>query len=76
MASRDAHGQLCELTAVTGRRHGDVAEVEIEVEVGIFDPIRVIESERDFDQPPTERRHQMKSGLDERTDLVVADRMR
>lgn len=39
-----------ELAPVAWGREGDVTEVEFEVEVGIVDPVRVVESEGDRDE--------------------------
>ena len=33
----------------------DVADVEVEVEVGVVDPVRVVESERHLDEAPAQR---------------------
>ena len=38
------------------RRHGVVADVEVDVEVGVLDPVRQVEAERHLDEPPAERR--------------------
>ena len=43
-----------ELAPVAGRRQGDVADVELQIEVGILDPVRVVEVERDADESLTE----------------------
>ena len=39
----------------TARKHGVVADVEVEVERRVLDPVRQIEAERDVDEPPPER---------------------
>ena len=44
---------------VTRRGQGQFAHVVLEVEVGILDPVRVIETERNRREPPAERRQQM-----------------
>ena len=53
-----------------------MTQVEVEIEVRILDPIRVVDPEGNFHQPATERRHEVQPRLDERTDLVVTDGMR
>jgi uncharacterized protein (DUF58 family) len=40
-------------------RHGRIADVEVEVEVRVLGPVRVVEPERDRHEPPPERRQQM-----------------
>ena len=42
------------------RGHGVMADVEVEVEVGVLDPVREIQPERDFDEAAPERRQQME----------------
>jgi hypothetical protein len=41
----------------SGRSQGDLADVELEVEVRIVDPVAVVEVERDLGQPPAKWRH-------------------
>ena len=49
----DACDLFGELVGPAGRGEPDVANVVVEIEVGIVDPIRVVEFERHLDQPPT-----------------------
>ena len=42
----DAGHELGDLLVAPGRRHRGVAHVEVEVEVGVVDPVRVVEVER------------------------------
>ena len=63
---RDGLGQLA---VVAGRRHRRVADVEVQVEVRVLDPVRVVEPERDLDQPPAERRQQVDALADEAADV-------
>src|SRR3712207_8075841 len=42
-ASDDPRDGLGELARVAGRRHGVVADVEVEVEVRVLDPVRMVE---------------------------------
>ena len=53
-AGHEAGHLDAQLAPVTGRRQGDVADVELEVEVGILDPVRVVEVERDAHEPLAE----------------------
>ena len=56
---------VAELLRGAGRRHGVVAHVEVEVEVGVLDPVRQVEPERHLDEPATERDEQPEALLDE-----------
>ena len=48
-----------ELLRCARRRHGVVADVEVDVELGILDPVREVEPHRHFDEPAPERREQI-----------------
>ena len=52
----DAADRLAELLGSAGRRDRVVADVEVDVEVGILDPVRQVEPERNLDEAPPERR--------------------
>ncbi len=52
----DAADRLAELLGCARRRHRVVADVEVDVEVGILDPVRQVEAERNLDEAPAERR--------------------
>ena len=54
-------------SAAPGRCQTDVADVVVEVEVGVVDPVRVVETERNVDQSPTHRRQV----ADERAEALV-----
>ena len=43
-----------QLAPVARLRQGDVADVELEVEVGVLDPVRMVEAERHLDEPLAE----------------------
>jgi hypothetical protein len=45
---------LAELLVVAGRGQRDLPYVELQVEVGILDPVRVVEPERHLGEPPAE----------------------
>ena len=64
-AAVDATDDLAELLRRARRRHGVVSHVEVEVEVGVLDPIRQVEAERHFDEPTPERRQQPEAIGDE-----------
>ena len=51
----DAADHLAELFGSAGRRHGVMADVEVDVEVGVLDPVRQVQPERHLDQPAPER---------------------
>ena len=44
-----------ELGRPARRRHGDVADMEVEVEVGVIGPVRMVETERHLDQATAQR---------------------
>ena len=47
--------ELVELVVGAGRGHRAVPDVEVEVEVGVGDPVGMVEPERHLDQPPPQR---------------------
>ncbi len=52
----DATDRLPELLGGAGRCDRVVADVEVDVEIGVLDPVRQVESERNLDESPPERR--------------------
>ena len=70
---RPSHHLLGELgqlrLAARGGERG-AAHVVLEVEVGVFDPERVVEREGDREQPPPERRQQVEPALDQIAHLL------
>ena len=69
----DALDGARELAVVAGRRHGAVADVEVDVEVGILDPVRVVEAERYLHELARERRQQVEPLADEPADVLVRE---
>ena len=65
-----------ELPVVAGRGERDVADVEVDVEVRVLDPVRLIESERHLDEPPTGGRHEVQMVVDQRLQVVEPHRLR
>ena len=57
----DARHLLGELLVVARRRERQLAHVEVEVEVGVVDPVRVVEPERHLGEPPAQRRQQRQA---------------
>ena len=55
-ARRDARDLLGELVVGAGRRERDLADVEVQVEVDVVDPVGVVEAERDLGEAPAQRR--------------------
>jgi hypothetical protein len=51
-SGEDARARLGEAGLVAGRGHRGLADVEVEVELRVLDPVGVIESERHLGQPP------------------------
>jgi hypothetical protein len=47
--------------------------VVAEVDLGLLDPVRVVEAERDLGEPPAQRRQQRAALLDQRPDLATAE---
>ena len=61
----DQPGDLdAQLPPVAGLGQGDVADVELEVEVRVLDPVRMVEVERHADQPLTEHPGLVQALLD------------
>ena len=52
--------QLGELLVRAGGRHRNVSHVEVEVEVRVLDPVRVVEPERHLDDAAAERRQEVQ----------------
>jgi hypothetical protein len=69
----DALDGVPQLLVVAGRRHRGVADVEVDVEVGILDPVRIVEPERNRDEPARERRKEVQALTDEAGDACVGD---
>ncbi len=65
-----------QLRPPAGRGQAGPAQVVVEFEIGVVDPDRVVEPERDPDGPLAERRHQVQALLDHPPDLRVARRGR
>ena len=51
-------------SSLPGGGHGRVADVEVEVEVGVLDPVRVVEPERHLPQPPAQRLEEVEAAFD------------
>ena len=78
--SDEASHQFTKLLVVAGRCDGGFAHVEVEIEIGVVDPVRMIESERDRDEfaaqngqhmePLSDRLHQRCIKLARRPILV------
>ena len=54
----DPADDVAQLLRRAGRWHGVVTHVEVEVEVGVLDPVRQVEPEWYLDEPATERDEQ------------------
>ena len=69
MAADDARHLVAELVGGSRGREADVADVVVEIEVGVVDPVRMIEPERNVDEAPAHRRQM----TDERAETLVHD---
>jgi len=63
-------GQFGELAVLPGRRQGDLVQVIRQIEVWIFDPVRLIDAERDLDEPATQRRKQVQALLHDAAQVI------
>jgi hypothetical protein len=61
----DARDGLGEAAVVARRRDRALADVEVEVEVGVVDPVGQVDSERDVDEPAAQGREQVDALRDE-----------
>ena len=68
--------QRGQLVRATRRGHRDVVEMEVEVEVGVLDPERMVEAERHLDEPPPEGRSEVETRRVHVADLVEPPRDR
>ena len=64
--ARQARRELGEPAVVPGRRQRHLREVVVEIEVGILDPVRLAEPQRDLDEPSTRQRQQVQALFDDR----------
>jgi hypothetical protein len=60
----DAPDHGGELVVAPGRRDRRVADVEVQIEVRVLDPVRMVEPERHLDEAPAQRLEQMQAPLD------------
>jgi hypothetical protein len=67
---RDLLGGL--LLGPAGRQR-ELTDVEVEVEVGIVQPVGVVEPERDLDQPPAQRRQQGQPLFHQAVDVLEGE---
>ncbi len=72
-AREDPRDGLGELAVRRRRRDGRLADVEVEVEVRVLDPVRVREPERHVHELPAERRQQVQPVGDEAADVLHAE---
>src|SRR5207253_1969157 len=70
----DARHLLGQLLLATWRRQRDLAYVEVEVEVRVVDPVRVVEPEGHLDELPLERWKQWKPVPEQPFDVATAQR--
>jgi hypothetical protein len=63
-APDDPGDDLGDLVVTPGRWHAAVADMEVEVEVGILDPVRMVEAERHLAKTAPQRLEQVEPALD------------
>ena len=68
--ARDVADDVGELLGAARGRHRDVANVVVEVEVGVVEPDRSVQIERDVREPATELRQHRKPRREMRLDLL------
>ena len=68
--------EVRELSLIAGRRHCDVPQVELDVEVGVFDPVRPVESERYRHEPAAKGFELVEPVDDQLLQGVEGDRLR
>ena len=51
----EAADERRELIVAPGRRDRRMTDVEVDVEVGVRDPVRMVQAQRDLRQPPAQR---------------------
>ena len=66
---RQVGDQLGQFLLVARRGHRQVADVEARIEVGVVDPIGIVELERDLDQPPARQRDLVHPLFEDRPQL-------
>jgi hypothetical protein len=64
----DAGHLLGQLRVGPRSRQRQLADVEVEVEMRVVEPVRVVQAERDLGQPPPERREQRQAPGDQVVD--------
>src|SRR4051794_22210482 len=73
-AREDARHLLAQLRVGARRGQCELAHVEVEVEVRVVDPVRIVEPERDLDELPLERRQERQPLAQERLQVAARDR--
>jgi hypothetical protein len=69
----DPRHLLGELLLRRARRKRQLPDVEVEVEVGIVEPVRIVEAERDLHQPPAQGRQQRQALLHQGADVLEGE---
>lgn len=54
-----------QLSVVAGEGQCELPDMELDVEVGVLDPVRMVEPEGHHDQPATKERNQRQPGLND-----------
>ena len=62
-AAENARGQRVERLPILGGGQADLANVILQIEARILDPIGMVQAERHVDQPPASGRHQVQAFL-------------
>ena len=73
-AGEDAGDGLGEPAVVARRRDGGLADVEVQVEVGVLDPVRQVDAERHARETPLQRRQEVDALADEPAEVGDLER--
>jgi hypothetical protein len=73
-AREDPRHLLGKLLVVPRRDQRELADVEVQVEVLVVEPVGVVQPERDLHEPPAHRREQRQPLCQERLDVGAGDR--
>ncbi len=74
LAAHDTRDEGIQLGAPAGRRQAGPAQVVVDLEVGVVDPHRMVQAERNAHRPLAQRGDEVDPLLDDPSDLRIARR--